>query len=196
MRALVLALLIGSAHADEPQVDGSEATEEPDSPARGASALPGTVDNPIRVRLQVLDGDTIGVDRAWRKVNDALLGLEDAVVTQLDTHLKGPGFDGRRVRVEVSRDLHVDIEPVEASGRLRVQVTDGAGEAVPVDAAWIDITGEPTPLQLAGPGEVVIEEVHAYQGVTVQLHTTEGDVVVLWLEEGESTVVDEAPAPE
>ena len=179
-------------------------TEEPadEAPADAAperDGVLGTVDRPLVVRVSV-DGVESTVEREWEKVTRALLDLQDSLYGHADGGVRRVGLTpGQGVAVRLRRDLSVHVEVLERgeeTARVRLRMQDDAGETVDaVERAALVRDGETTeePLDLAGPGEIVIEDLAVREGASVQLYLADGERVVLWLDEADADAA--APQP-
>ena len=85
-------------------------------------------------------------------------------------------------RLHIAPDLDVVVNlPEGPQAALRIEVIS---EARDVQQAWMmGEDGQTTELKLAGPGEIIVEDLQAAEDVEIQLLMADGDAVVIWLDE-------------
>lgn len=182
---MTLFLLAALALAEPPEPSPEPAPEP--SPAE-RSAVPGTVDNPLRIRITQTSVDKANdtLQREWDKIERALLDLQDSLYGEADKTSRSVGIEpGKPIRIRANRDLHVYIEQSADRERVTLRVEDEAGEPIDdVERATVQVRGEEErELVLAKSSEVVIEDLEYADGTAVRLYVGDGDVILIWLEE-------------
>ena len=107
----------------------------------------------------------------------------DRLVERVDAWVVG----GESVAIEAG-ELRVRVQLVEqgdARASLRLVLTDAAGEPLQTlqQARLVTAAGVSHDLAMAGPGELVIEDLAVAEGATVTLVTADGDGLLLWVDD-------------
>lgn len=188
--------LSAPALAAEPSASATPSAQQEPRP------LLGTVQRPLHVRGGVVTEEQLRraateLDGAFKSLTRDLLELQDAVIGELPSGaLRISGMTSRSGR----GDLRVQVDLLDrdaALPKVRVRLLDGEGLAVPLETALVlQGQGAGRMVPLAGAGELVLEEIEVGEGVSLQLHLVDGEILVLWLEEGTMNPVLPPSAPE
>lgn len=201
MTLLLLVLSIAfaepSAEPASPAAEAAEATPDPDALPVRSGPVRGTVARPIEGRAALVEADrdkgdvARRIDTAWQKLTRSLLDFQDALVRQLDAAVASFRLEpGQKTQVGFPNGVKVEIDVMrrdEQRVAVRLRVIDGQGR--PVDdavAAWLSRgrDAEADRLEFAGAGELVIEDLEVADDAMVRILLGDGDVVVVWLDEG------------
>ena len=100
--------------------------------------------------------------------------------------------------MEVSPRLRVRVTMLEQRGdraTVRVDVEDDQGRPFEGAARVATPGSDPVPLELAGPGELVIHDLSVQESTMVELITPDGEGMVIWLDGGEVEADEDYPNP-